>query len=272
MSQLIATAITQVNFEYVARPLLASPRLEERHARQLMATLVRHERASINGYDEGLKSAYISMWLLTRSIAKNPQKALELLTRDAKAANFTLPRDKISQIEAWQDDMKTMTPAKRNVVNRKVVGYFQNLLALERLPAAERLAKEPPPTQVDDGSSYGKIVMYLLPPTSTLAQSEARVEVQTRAYECLVAIRLWKFSKRPLPSDLSVITKAAGLPRVPVDSYSGTPLRMAIIDREPVIYSIGKDGRDDGGRVDSFYDSKPGDQIFRLPAPQALKP
>jgi len=52
---------------------------------------------------------------------------------------------------------------------------------------------------------------------------------------------------------------------VPIDPYSGKPLRMAIVDGEPVIYSIGKDGRDDGGRIDSRGDRSPGDQVFRLP-------
>ena len=47
---------------------------------------------------------------------------------------------------------------------------------------------------------------------------------------------------------------------------------MAIIDGEPIIYSIGKDGRDDGGRIDSDSDRNPGDQTFRLPAVQERKP
>ena len=53
------------------------------------------------------------------------------------------------------------------------------------------------------------------------------------------------------------MVKAAGLPRVPIDPYSGQPLRMAIIDGEPVIYSVGKDGRDDGGRIDSDSTGSP---------------
>ncbi len=62
------------------------------------------------------------------------------------------------------------------------------------------------------------------------------------------------------------------MPEVPIDPYSGKPLRMTIIDGEPVIYSIGQDGRDDGGRIDSNADRKLGDQTFRLPAIKKPEP
>ena len=93
-----------------------------------------------------------------------------------------------------------------------------------------------------------------------------------RATQCLIALKLWKDHSKEIPADLETVVKAAGLPQIPIDPYSGKPLRMAIIDGEPVIYSIGKDGRDDGGRIDSDSDRKPGDQTFRLPAVQERKP
>jgi hypothetical protein len=47
---------------------------------------------------------------------------------------------------------------------------------------------------------------------------------------------------------------------------------MAVVDGEPVVYSIGKDGRDDGGRLDSDFDRRPGDHIYRLPVTEPRKP
>ena len=38
------------------------------------------------------------------------------------------------------------------------------------------------------------------------------------------------------------------LPAVPVDQINGGPLGYKIVDDRPVVYSLGKDGRDDGGR------------------------
>jgi hypothetical protein len=58
----------------------------------------------------------------------------------------------------------------------------------------------------------------------------------------------------------------AGLQRVPIDAYAGTPLRMALISGQPVIYSVGRDGDDDGGLKDADFGRNPdGDLLFRLP-------
>jgi hypothetical protein len=62
----------------------------------------------------------------------------------------------------------------------------------------------------------------------------------------------------------------AGIPGVPIDPYSGQPLRMAVLWGEPVIYSVGRDGKDDHGRVEEWDRNRrkwQGDLIFRLVAP-----
>lgn len=107
---------------------------------------------------------------------------------------------------------------------------------------------------------------------SELAQLDARIKVQIRAAECLIAVWLWNHRTHNPVSDLATVTKAAGLPRVPLDEYSGEPLRMAYVDGEPVVYSVGKDGRDDGGRIDSDFDRKPGDHLYRLPGTENNRP
>jgi len=133
------------------------------------------------------------------------------------------------------------------------------------------LEKQPNPRRIEDGSSYSKVPAHLIQAIPNVAESQARMEVQIRAYQCLVALKLWKYRTNRVPADLATVAKAAGLRQVPIDSYSGQPLRMAIINGEPVVYSVGKDGRDDGGRVDSDFDRKPGDQTFRLPTVEKRK-
>ena len=56
----------------------------------------------------------------------------------------------------------------------------------------------------------------------------------------------------------------AGLPAVPPDPFDGKPMRLAKIGGNPVVYSVGKDGRDDGGLHDSEGDRHEGDLTFRL--------
>ena len=67
--------------------------------------------------------------------------------------------------------------------------------------------------------------------------------------------------------------RAAGLSRVPIDGYSGSPLRMAVVEGLPVIYSFGPDGDDDGGLKDAVLGRVPdGDFLFRLEKPAAPAP
>lgn len=91
------------------------------------------------------------------------------------------------------------------------------------------------------------------------------MQVEVRAAECLIAIKLWKNRYKKLPADLAPIVRAAGLARVPNDSFSGQPLRIAVVGGEPLVYSVGKDGRDDRGRIEFDKDRNSGDLLFRLP-------
>ena len=52
---------------------------------------------------------------------------------------------------------------------------------------------------------------------------------------------------------------------VPLDPYDGKPMRLAMLDGKPVIYSVGRDGKDDGGQKDSKLDMQAGDLIIRPP-------
>jgi hypothetical protein len=156
-------------------------------------------------------------------------------------------------------------------VNGRVDDLFRDVLAFDG-PASQWPRQRLDPARVGDGTLYSRAAAILMPPAQAMAQIQARAELAPRAAECLVALRLWKSRSKQAPSDLETVVKAAGLPRVPIDPYSGKSLRMAIIDGEPVIYSIGRDGRDDGGRIDSDADRKPGDQTFRLPAIAKRKP
>jgi hypothetical protein len=42
---------------------------------------------------------------------------------------------------------------------------------------------------------------------------------------------------------------------------------MTLLQGEPVIYSVGKDGKDDRALADWRYGQQPGDFVFRLQAP-----
>jgi hypothetical protein len=88
------------------------------------------------------------------------------------------------------------------------------------------------------------------------------------AMQCLVALRRWQLQEgKKLPPDLLTVCKAAGMKTVPVDQYSKAAemLRSKIFGVDPVVYSVGKDGKDDGAQLDWNWGRTKGDFIFRLP-------
>ena len=83
-----------------------------------------------------------------------------------------------------------------------------------------------------------------------VARANSRVTASLHAAECLLALRRWQFSHQGTPEDLTSVIKGSGLKTVPIDPYDGKPLKMAMVDDHPVIYSVGRDGKDDGGLTD----------------------
>jgi hypothetical protein len=50
---------------------------------------------------------------------------------------------------------------------------------------------------------------------------------------------------------------------VPVDRFDGQPLRYRLVNGAPLIYSIGMDGDDDGGRVPEGRDAATANRTAR---------
>jgi hypothetical protein len=258
--QLIATAMSQICTVYVIPPLLASPKFREQHIHRLLELLVQHEARSIDGYQDGVKSEYLILRQFLADTEKDPRRALDF--NNNRTGEPVGDRD--ARTDAVVAAIKATTSSAIARVNARVDGYFRDLLAFKDKPVSQWPQKFLDPTRIHDASVYSKVATITILPAPTFAQSEARAKVVVRAAECLTALRLWRDRMHTVPADLVTVVNAAGLPGIPIDPYSGQPLRMAIIDGEPVVYSVGKDGRDDGGRFDSDSDRKPGDQTFRL--------
>jgi hypothetical protein len=78
-------------------------------------------------------------------------------------------------------------------------------------------------------------------------------------------LRRWQAAHPRWPRTLMAAARDAGMKAVPIDPYDGKPLRLVMLDGEPVVYSVGRDGKDDGGQKDSKLDTQAGDLLYRLP-------
>src|SRR5262249_47042697 len=117
-----------------------------------------------------------------------------------------------------------------------------------------------------------RIVRYLSLPDA-LVQVDRRNRAQLAGLICLACLRYWQFDHGEAPASLESLLAAAGIDELIPDPYgTGEPLRWAMIDGQPVIYSLGADEYDDGGKQE--WNLKPegsGDMTFRLETIEALK-
>ena len=100
-----------------------------------------------------------------------------------------------------------------------------------------------------------------------IAATAARESFTLSAMQSLAAVRRWTLERGGPPSDLAAATTAAGFPDTPRDPFAAAPLKLTFTAGSPLIYSIGPDHRDDGGKVDARLDSRrAGDWLIRLSA------
>ena len=73
-----------------------------------------------------------------------------------------------------------------------------------------------------------------------------------------IAIERYRRDRGQIPNDLKQLVPEF-MPQVPTDPFDGKPLRYVVEDGEYLIYSVGKNGVDDGGQGD--FDP---DIVFRV--------
>jgi hypothetical protein len=108
------------------------------------------------------------------------------------------------------------------------------------------------------------VTLLLFPAVDLVREAAAQNEARLGGALSLVAIRRYQFVHGGSPATLEQATKEAGLSNVPIDPYSGQPLKYTQIHGEPVIYSVGRDQEDNGAAADWDSGQQPGDFIFRI--------
>lgn len=273
ISQLISAALVQVVDATMVPSILASPRLRVAHCDRLLKVLVGHEVRSKDGFGEGIRAEYLAaratLWDLVRDqprlaarMGLKPGESVVKAVVGLRLRGIELPRDADARLART-------SPAELARAVRELDGFYRALLGLEGLPRADRWKRVAAlkPAVGEDLLSGVVQAVEMASTFGPLTQALARAEATEAAMECLIVLRRWQLSHRGLPRALAVAVREAGLKAVPIDPYDGKPMRLAVIDGQLVVYSVGKDGKDDGGLTDSDRDMRPaGDLLYRLPA------
>ncbi len=274
---LVAGILTELTAKELVTVSLAAPALRPGHCDRLLAALRRHEgdAPDADTYATVVQIEYLTTrWTINLVVldARLNQPRPQASRPGAPAAkpealSSPAPSSADSPLPNGIDArFARITPDGLAKQVDRVNAYFTALLALKYVPYAERLSRLPDvrrffPAEDDDS----RFVTRILPTVKEPVAAAGRFGAVLHASECLIALRRWQITHGgAMPGDLAAAFRDVGLPAVPTDPFNGKPMRLVLVDGKPVVYSVGKDGRDDGGLQDSDEDRHGGDLTFRL--------
>lgn len=280
-TQQASLAIDQTMLELVPA-LVARPELTVADCDHMTKLLTRHKAESADPYVEGLRAEY----LLLRALLLNLRSGTGLLpeTRlaneiddggrqvpvvDAVSAGYLLAsKAAVSDVSARAAEIDTklqqFTAEDFETERDKLDGIWTELFKASNSPAGTRreatLAAEKK-LQTDTAFLGG------LSRVTELADQKTWWETTLNSLHCVLAIRRWELEHTEPPPDLLTAVRQSGLSFVPIDPFSGGPLRVSFVNAEAMIYSVGPDGVDDAGKkvVGSADSEAKGDVVFRIP-------
>jgi hypothetical protein len=155
------------------------------------------------------------------------------------------------------------SPAFRKRQRAAVLRYLTRAVEIAKLPPEQR---RPQLKQWEAAAKDQPVFVRLLAPAlGKIADACERSQVQLRCAIVAVAAERYRRARGQWPDKLEALKEAGYLREVPTDLYDGRPLRLRRRDDGVVVYSVGPDGEDNGGRLDFKNPVAPGmDLGFRL--------
>jgi hypothetical protein len=112
------------------------------------------------------------------------------------------------------------------------------------------------------GNRRGVLTALLAPATQNVVTAASEADAERLLARTALALAAFKAKTGAYPDKLDALVPDF-LPRVPLDPFSGRPLRLKRDGAGLVVYSVGRDLKDDGGRA-AEPGATDGDLVFRL--------
>lgn len=104
------------------------------------------------------------------------------------------------------------------------------------------------------------VLLQLLAPYERAADSAFQTRFEQSATRVAVALEIYRRKHAQYPKSLNDLVPDF-LDAIPADLFDGEPIRYKLTDAKPIIYSIGADRDDDGGRPPEPPETSPHDWI-----------
>ncbi len=160
-----------------------------------------------------------------------------------------------SAAEDWSEwfDMLMLKWDAKGIARREhplLLAMMGKLVDNARLPLEEQLdAEEKLNAEIKKQVARTYIARLLLPATSKVSEAVRRKVANVRCMLALMAVERYRRQQGAWPKSLAELTPKL-LQAVPLDPYDGKPLRYKAVPDGVIVYSIGPDRTDNGGKID----------------------
>jgi hypothetical protein len=175
------------------------------------------------------------------------------------------PSDSIIQVESniLITVLATTGLLEKNII--KVIEYHQKILDAEQMPREKQVqyCQKAEEEITHLGMQYA-LTLILTPALNKINQIHLRVMAQADCAVTALAVERYRLKEKKLPETVEAMVPGY-LPQVYVDPFDGKPLRYQLTEPGYMVYTIGEDGVDDGGRAQDPNDKKATyDYAFRV--------
>ncbi len=146
--------------------------------------------------------------------------------------------------------------------------HMEECLRIAQLPAFQRPAaieaEEAHGRYRRKGVLWRRLDTQIMP---AMMRYDLKHAAQVEVAKTLLAVERYRMAHASLPETLDQLVPGY-LAAVPVDPFDGAPLRYKRFDRGFLVYSVGEDGKDDGGKQEPPKETKKSgetwDLVFRI--------
>lgn len=257
IAQLVSIAMDRIILDGVVEFALTDRNLTVEQCDRLLALLIEHQQASLNRYEEAIHVEYIVMRQTVEDVGSGRLTGKNMKNFIAMSAELGISLPKKLNIDAegaacdrlfaaaFQD---AKTPYHQFVESNRFDEELSKLVA-----------------QFKANPAGAAVLAPQLATSFPAARGRQRVtgsEAQLAGVQMLTAVRRFELSHGKLPDSPGDAAAETTLNTVPADPFSGEPMKYVVLAGRPVVYSVGKDLQDDGGRTDWNSGRQPGDYIF----------
>ena len=232
--------------------------------------------ADLARFQEGLRSADYDKGLYRAMLG---ERVIGILTfRDPSSAGLSTTQSMAHRLFG-REDMLRYLQVQRQLVASAQLPFPEGLNAVREIGRSIQISKRDnrgkPPSGIRSWfqpsiSVWGSASLWgsITPPF----ERTARALALNRAADAAIAVERFRRREGRLPGNLQE-TVPEFLPSVPIDPFSGDAMRYAALEDEFLVYSVGVNGVDDGGRTDGIdvehplfdnVEKEPADFVFRV--------